>query len=218
MRLPLAVVCALMMGCSATSFKVAPTTTKVTTKVATARRSVQQSQSLTKDIKASNADATVKATTTGGHIDAAMAAILARNCDLALAELVAAKTSNAQLLMQLEAQLRNVVSLTTSQEQTDSDLVAAEQEVEHVNKAIEEVVVKGAAAQAIVDEVNWGFLGVHIGALFYFFKSVLRLGFIGIVVLVVLGILLLVLGATVGGPFLKAIAWLWNLWSNRKRS
>lgn len=209
------------VGCSSgPSFKVAPSTAKVQTKIATAKRSTQENIKRTVDLKADTTETASKANTTAEHIDAALHAIIVNDYTTAAQELSAGKASNALVMEMLQQSLRNITSLGTSLEQTDRDLVAAEQEAEHVNKAFEEVVLKGARAQAVVDEVNWGFLGVHIGALFYFFKSVIRLGFIGIIVLIVLGIALAVLAATVGGPFIGAAKFVGgsisSWWNNRK--
>lgn len=207
----------MFSACGGTSYKVAPSTAKVQTKIATAKRTVQHARQQTTDLGAAAKDTQAKATTTSEHIDASLKAITAKDYVTAAQELASAKASNEVVMSMLVQSYRNVVSLGKSLEQTDADLVAAEQEVQAVSKEFEKVVIQGASDRAIVEEVNWGFLGVHIGALFYFFKSVLRLGFIGVVVLIVLGVALLILGATVGGPFLKAIGWLWGLLRPKKQ-
>lgn len=209
--------CLLLTACG-TSYQVAPSTAKVASKLATAKRTNQHAKEQAAGIEVDTKRTEAEAGKSIMFIDDALDAILKRDYDRAVKELTSARLSVGLMREQLQQSLRNQESLRTSFEQTDRDLVAGEQEVEAVNKAMEKVVIQGAKDRAIVEEVDWGFLGVHIGALFYFFKSVLRLGFIGVIFLIVLGVALLILGATFGGPFLKAIGWLWGLLWRKKES
>lgn len=197
--------CLCSLGCDSTSYKVS----RATTKIATARRNIEHAKERTAELETVTKRTQSSATTTAEHIEAAIAANTAKDNVTVAQELIAAKASNALVMLMLEQSYRNIVSLQTSFNQTDSDLVAAEEEV----KAM---AIQGAKDRAIVEEVNWGFLGVHIGALFYFFKSVLRLGFWGIVVFIVLGLVLAGLAAFVGGPFKVAFGWFWSLLRRKK--
>lgn len=210
--------CALLcVGCSSTSYKVAPSTAKVATKLATARQSNHESQTRTTEVATATKTATVTATTTAGHIDAALSAILARNPDQAVQELIAAKTSNAVLLSILEATLRNVTSLQESQTKTDSELVAAETEAERVNKAIETMAVQGAKDRAIVEQGEWGFgLGYFIVGI----KRILSHAFWGSLILIGVVVVICVAAFFVGGPMLAGVKWagsaLWGLLHRNK--
>lgn len=206
---------ALLTGCGGTSWKVAPTTAKVATKLATARRTVQHQRETATTLETDTKRTQAEAGKSIIFIDAALNAILRRDYDDAVRQLTSARASVGLIKEQLDAALHNVDSLKTAIDTEDHDLVAAEEESKRVDTAIETMAIQGAKDRAIVEEVNWGFLGVHIGALFYFFKSLLRLGFIGIVVLVVLGIVLAILAATLGGPFLAGLQWLWGRFKKR---
>lgn len=189
--LPLAL-CLLSVGCD-TSYQPSPETTKIATKVATARRSVQHAQDVTANIEATAKLTQSHATTTAGHIEASLDAIAKHDYTTAAQELISAKASNELVQMMLQQSLRDVVSLRKSLGDTESDLADAQEEVGKLKGEIEKMALQGAKDRAVVQEVNWGF---RIGALLYFVKGILKMGFIGSLILVGLFIVLL----CIGGP------------------
>lgn len=197
--------CLILAACSNESFKMAPASNaKVKTKLAVAKRSNQESKARASEIETSTKLTEVQQTTTAGHIDAALTAILAHNPDQAVQELIAAKTSNAIAQSVLMGTLRNVVSLKASQEQTDSDVVAAEQHAEGVDKEFEKVVLTGAKNAEIVHQGEWAW---GAGYFIVGIKRILEHAFWGSLIL--LGVVAVIAGVAffVGGPMLKGVMW-----------
>lgn len=191
--------CITLFTACGTSYKAAPSATKVATKVATARRSVQHAQSVAKEIEATTAATKVQATSTTGHLDLALSALREKGYVTVEAELNMAKESNASLLALLEQSRRNAASLSESLKTAESDLSDSQTEIERLQKQINELAAQAAKDRAVVDQVNWGF---GLGAFIYGTKRILTFGFFGVLALIVVFIVLI----CVGGPF-AAFAW-----------
>lgn len=204
--------CAFLTACG-TSYQPVPETTKVATKIATARRSVQHAQDVTSEIEATARLTQGHATTTTGHIEAGLDAIVRHEYVAAAQELIAAKASNELVQMLLQQSLRDVISLRKSLETTEHDLGEAEQEITVLKADIEKMALQGAKDRAIVQEVNWGF---RIGALLYFVKGVLKMGFIGGIVLVVLFIAALCVFGPAAVFSMKGLGGIFSWWRSRK--
>lgn len=210
--------CAILLSaCSGTSYKIAPSTEKVATKLATAKRTVQHARERTTELEKRTTETRVHASSTTEHINAALAAIEKHEYTEAALHLIAAKASNALVESMLKQAQDDVTSVKGSLATTEGDLVEAELEVVKVKKEMAAVVLQAAKDRAIADEVNWGF---RIGALFYFVKGILKLGFIGIIILVVVGGGLAIAAMIFGGPF-AGFVWrlfrgIWALLRNRK--
>lgn len=199
--------CVLLAGCS-TSYKTAPETTKVEVRVATAKRSTQEARQKAVDIQAATIDTQTASKTTAEHIEAALTAMGKSDYVTAAQELVLARASNELVQMILQQSLRNVVSLGKSLETTEHDLGESQEELQTVKKDIKKMAEAQAKAQAIVDEVNWGF---RVGALLYFVKGLLAMGFWGIIILAVVLIVLLAIGGPCALFAMRIISWLGSI-------
>lgn len=210
--------CLLLGACGGTSYKVAPSNAKVATKLATARRSVQQSQSVTTKIQETTQRSDAEAGKSIVFIDAALDAILRRDYDGAVKELTNARASVVLLKEQLQETLRDTQSLKDSHAQTDSDLVAAEVHAEAVDRAIETVVLKGAKNESIVARGEWGF---GTGYFIVGIQRILEHAFWGSLILIGVAIVIVGLSIWVGGPMLKGVKWaggsILNWWKTRKQ-
>lgn len=206
-RLACVILLFILPACE-TSYKVAPSTTKLTTKVATAHRSVQHSQEVTKQIEATSQVIVTNATTTEAHVSAALDAIGKHDYVTAAQELILGKASNALVMEMLRQSIRDVQSLKQSLEEAGNDLTAAEGEIEILNKKVDKVVEQGAKDRAIVDQVNWGF---GLGAFIYGIKRILTFGFFGALILIVAVVVILCIGGPVAVFVMNGLraGWSW---------
>lgn len=191
--------CSIFLSACGTSYKIAPSTEKIAVKVAVAKREIQHAQKQADELAVKTKETLSGSATTAGHIDAALTAITAHDYVTAAQELIAAKASNELVQIILKQSLRDVQGFRDSLKHTEQDLSDAEEEIKTLKEDIKKEVLKGAANQAIVDEVNWGF---RIGAIFYFVKGLLKIGFFGILILIALVIGIVAFG---GLPALLAV-------------
>lgn len=213
MRISAIIICALLLGACGTSYKVAPTTAKVTTKLATAKRTVQHVKKQTAEIETRTQETKNEAAATGKHIDAALKAIGAGDYVTATQELILAKVSNDVVQMMLEQSYRNVKSLGESLQTTENDLTEAEAEVETVKREIEKMAIQGAKDRAIVEQGEWLF---GFGYFIVGFKRLLCHALWGTLILVGIVIAMLAVGGPTALFAMRGIRWLSGLWKKRK--
>lgn len=212
LHLTLFTVCVTLLSACGTSYKVAPTSQsdKHVAKVAehvskatlTAKANRERAKALDKSLKAGET-ATIGVITA---IDAAIRSLELKDYPAVGQHLIAAKMGAGFLLTENIRLQGEVVRLVEENDSILMDLGAAYdqtaialKESEKFQKEVNKLATSQAKAQAIVDQVNWGF---GLGAFIYGIKRILTFGFFGVLALIVVFIVLI----CIGGPF-AAFAW-----------
>lgn len=203
----------LFSACGGTSYKVAPTNRKADQYAAKVSEHVSNAEVRAKSNKKRVESAATKviasekqAVKVVDDINAAIASLDLKDYPATGHALIQAKIDAGILLGLYGALKEDLRVVEADNDDLILDLAFAKQKNEKVieeNAKFQNIVNEGAEReaklQAIVDEVNWGF---RIGALFYFVKGILKLGFIGIIILGVVGIGIAIFG---GLPALRAV-------------
>ena len=200
--------CALLFGCGGPSYKIAPSTTRVTTPIATAKRSTQEAQERSAAIEQQTQRTHAAAETVGGNIDAALAALAAKDYIGAGKHLADAKAGNAVITAFLNQTLDDLRRMRIRFDQVATDLDTTANEFERYKGSVEKIVTEGAKNQAIVDEVNWGF---GLGAFLYGIKRILTFGFFGVLGLAVAAVAMLAIGGPLAIWAMRGIKWILRL-------
>lgn len=208
----LTLICLCSLGCG-TSYKVAPSTSKIETRIAVAKQATHEARDRTAEITTTTRDTAASAKTTSEHIDAAAEAMAARDYIKAADEMARAKISNELVEYLLRQSLRSLESLGASLRATEENLADAENNIAVLNKKIAHMTEQGAADHAIVKQVNWGF---GIGAFLYGIKRILTFGFFGMLILAGAAIVLMCIGGPCALFITRSISALFLMLKNRK--
>lgn len=200
--LQLLVCCLLLTACGSTSYKVAPSTTKVATKVATAKRTAEEGEKKAVSLSTKTKTTQTHASNTTSRVDQALSAIERKDYIDAALQLIAAKVSNAIVEEMLRQALEDVESMRSSFKTVSTDLSEAGERIKELDDKIIKLAEAQAKAQAIVDQVNWGF---GLGAIIYGVKRILTFGFWGAIILGGVALILAGIGWWVGVPILSII-------------
>lgn len=231
MRVLLAAVCVVFLSACGTSYKVAPTNRKSDEHAAKVSQHISNADVRAKSNKKRVQSAAAKvvvsekqAVKVVDDINAAIASLDLKDYPAVGHALIQAKIDAGILLGLYEALKDDLRIVEKDNDDLIIDLDLGNRENEKVkaeNKKFQDIVDQAAEReaklQAIVDEVNWGF---RVGSLFYFVKGILKIGFFGIIILVVVGAGLAIAAMIFGGPFAgfiwRLFSGIWALIRNRK--
>lgn len=212
MRFLLAAVCVVLLSACGTSYKVAPTNRKADQHAAKVSEHVSNAEVRAKSNKKRVQSAATKvvasekqAVKVVDDINAAIASLELKDYPAVGRALIQAKIDAGILIGLYEGLKEDLRIVEKDNDDLIIDLALAKVENEKVKAAnaefqlkVDQMAEREAKLQAIVDEVNWGF---RIGAVIYFVKGILKLGFFAIIILVVVGAGLAIAAVIFGGPF-----------------
>lgn len=217
---------AVFAGCS-DSFVVAPSTRKSDEHAAKVGEHVSKAQVISKsnrqrtvDVAKALESSRVTATSVVSDIDAAIRSLDLKDYPKVGMALMRAKVGEGMLLEQVKVMQKSMENLVTGTDSMLTELDLAYKENEQVlaeNKRLQDQIDplarSQAKAQAIVDQVNWGF---GLGAFIYGFKRILTFGFWGALILVVIVIVLIAIGGPTSVFVLRELRLIFSWWKNRR--
>lgn len=215
----------IFAGCK--TYTVAPSTrksdehaAKVGEHVSSARVISKANRQRTVDIAKALDASRVTATTVVTDIDAAIRNLDLKDYPKVGEALMRAKLGEGILLDQFNVMQSSMANLILGTDSMLTELGLAYAENERVlleNKRLQDLIDplarSQAKAQAIVDQVNWGF---GLGAFIYGFKRILTFGFFGVLILVGVAIVLLIVGGAPAAFLLRESGMIFSWWKNRR--
>lgn len=206
--LNLVAVVALALSACTTSYKVAPSTAKVSTRVAVAKESARSAERHTVAAKTKTVATQTASKGVTSNIDAALGAIETKDYTQAAQFLIAAKVGSAVVQAYLEQTLVDLEAARSNFGTVDGELTAAEGEIKTLQDKIDRQAVDGADDAAIAKRCKSWF---GLGAIFYGIERLLKAGIVGILILAGVAIALVAIGGPVGAFALKGVRWFFGL-------
>lgn len=196
LRATLLITC-LLLGACATSYKVAPSTAPIATRVAEARTVAASGRDRVVAVEHTVQVSHEKATAVNISIEAARVSLATADYPGVEAHLIKALIANEIVLAQYAVMETDLAAARGAFDKVSSTLGSAEKEVLLLQAHIDRQTVASASDHEIATRCK-SWLG--LGAIFYGVERLLKAGIVGILIFAVVLIGVYVIGVYVGGP------------------